>query len=112
MPMNAPVTEITGTLRTPTSYISGNSNRTFRGRNQPQIQRKVRAQKIEKSPKAASVLLASRPMRSICAAGMAANHTGSSKRRKTRGDCWKTLRFAIAYPANRGGCGQTGQLHG
>ena len=35
------------------------------GEGQPHSQRKVRAQKIEKSPKAARVSLVSRPMRSI-----------------------------------------------
>jgi hypothetical protein len=45
-------------MRTPTSYISGKSKRTFFGVNQPHSQRKVRAQKIEKSPKAAERVVA------------------------------------------------------
>src|SRR5688500_18899926 len=73
MPMNAPVTEITGIERTPTSYISGKSSRRFFHFSELPSQRKVRAQKMEKSPNAASVLLVSRPMRSMMLTGMGRN---------------------------------------
>src|SRR6185503_20831756 len=71
MPMNAPVTAMTGTERTPTSYISGNSVRMSFQRNHPvHSQRNVRPAKTQKSPKAASVLFVLRPTCSIHRTGM------------------------------------------
>ena len=96
MPMNAPVTATTGTDRTPTSYICGNSSRRFFHWREATSQRKVRAAKMEKSPNAASVLLTVRPTFSMVPTGMGANdmnragseQTGSGSARRCL--CQKT----------------------
>ena len=66
MPMNAPVTAMTGTERTPTSYICGSSRRRFfQCKHQVESQRKVRPAKSEKSPNIAMALLVFRPICSM-----------------------------------------------
>ena len=71
MPMNAPVTPTTGTDRTPTSYICGNSSRQLRQLSPPaNSQAKVRATKSQKFPNAANESVVAFPSFSIALAGI------------------------------------------
>src|SRR4051812_12699909 len=96
MPMKAPVIAMTGMERTPTSYIRGKSRRMFFQRShQLDIQRRVRPAKMEKSPKAANVLLVSRPMVSIMPMGIVGGDDKSGGAARQTGDEVKGERFSI-----------------
>src|SRR5687767_12158229 len=77
MPMNAPVMETTGTDLVPTSYICGRTFlRLFQRTKVGPTFLKVLQTKIQKSPKAAMMLVVLRPTCSMNVTGMAGHHKG------------------------------------